>query len=70
MSSIPDRACAKAARLISARQDRPLALGERLSLRLHLALCDGCTNYARQVALLREAMGRWSRYAGDDSGKP
>ena len=70
MSSIPDRACAKAARLISARQDRPLTLPERASLRLHLALCDGCTQYAKQVRFLREAMGRWSNYSGDDPGKP
>ena len=70
MPSIPDRACARAARLISARLDRPLTFAERAVLRLHLALCDGCTNYAEQVRLLREAMGRWARYAGDDAGKP
>ena len=70
MSPIPDRACAKAARLLSARQDRPLTLGETASLRLHLALCDGCTNYEKQVRFLRQAMGRWANYAGEDSGAP
>ncbi len=65
MSPIPDRACAKAARLLSAREDRPLTLGEKASLRLHLALCDGCTHYAQQVRLMREAMRRWANYAED-----
>ena len=70
MPSIPDRACAKAARLLSAREDRALTLGERVALRFHLALCDGCTNYAEQVRLMRSAMKRWANYTGDDPGKP
>jgi Putative zinc-finger len=71
--TLADRACAKAARMISAAQDRPLTLGERLTLRIHLALCEGCTNYERQVQFLREAMGRWARYsdaAGEEAGTP
>jgi hypothetical protein len=69
-SSIPDRACAKAARLLSAAQDGPLTLTERVALRLHLALCTGCTNYEQQLRLLRRAMGRWAHYSGEDSGTP
>jgi Putative zinc-finger len=68
--SIADRACAKAARMISAAQDRPLTLTERVALRLHVAICDGCANYEKQVQFLRRAMGRWANYTGDDSGKP
>jgi hypothetical protein len=69
MPTIPERACAKAARLISARQDRALVFAEQLSLRFHLAICEGCTNYARQVRFLRQAVGRWGSYSGED-GKP
>jgi hypothetical protein len=65
MNTATDRACAKAARLISAAQDRPLSLTERVALRLHLAICDGCTQYDRQVRFLRRAMGRWANYSDD-----
>ncbi len=60
-----DRSCRKAARLISESQDRPLDLAERAALRLHLALCDGCTNYRRQVAFMRRAIGRWTSYSDE-----
>ena len=45
--------------LLSQAQDRPLGLGERLRLRLHLALCDGCTNFRRQLVLMRAAIRRY-----------
>jgi hypothetical protein len=57
--------CKEAARLVSQGLDRKLGFGERVTLRVHLAICDGCTNFKRQVAFLREAMSR----LGDDSGK-
>jgi hypothetical protein len=50
--------CRDAARLASQRMDRPLAFGERVSLRVHLAICDGCTNFTRQIEFLRAAVAR------------
>jgi hypothetical protein len=50
--------CKEAARLVSQGLDRRLGLAERLALRLHLLVCDGCTNFARQVAFLRRALSR------------
>jgi Putative zinc-finger len=50
--------CKQASALLSQSQDRPLGLFERLGLRLHLALCDGCTNFRRQLALMRAAIRR------------
>ena len=50
--------CREAARLASQRLDRPLSFGERVSLRVHLAICDGCTNFSKQVAFLRTAIAR------------
>lgn len=38
--------------------------GERLALRVHLAICKGCTNFSRQLAFLRKAVAR----IGDSSG--
>ena len=48
--------CRETARLLSQGQDRDLAFGERLTLRVHLAICDGCRNVNRQFKFLREAV--------------
>jgi hypothetical protein len=50
--------CKEAARLVSQGLDRKLGFGERVTLRVHLAICDGCTNFKDQVAFLRKAMSR------------
>ena len=50
--------CREASRLISQNADRPLPLARRLQLRLHLFVCDACSNFSRQVRLLREAVKR------------
>ena len=52
--------CKEASRLISQNADRPLPLARRLQLRLHLLVCDACTNFSRQVRLLRSAIKRLS----------
>ena len=57
--------CKEASRLLSQGLDRKLGFGERVMLRVHLAICDGCTNFKSQVEFLRKAMSR----LGDDSGK-
>ena len=58
--------CKQASRLLSESLDRPLGLGERLSLRLHLAVCNACTNVRRQLAFLRRALRDYPG-RGDDS---
>jgi hypothetical protein len=50
--------CKEATRLASQGLDRDLGLGERLALRIHLAICGGCANAARQMAFLRKAVAR------------
>ena len=50
--------CRDASRLISQGLDRHLGVGERLKLRLHLAICDACSNFRKQVHFLREAVKR------------
>ncbi|MFG6138225.1 MULTISPECIES: zf-HC2 domain-containing protein [Halomonas] len=59
--------CKEATRLMSLRQDRPLSFQERLSLRLHLAMCGACRECNRQFTLLHEA-GR--RFGPEDSDEP
>jgi hypothetical protein len=51
--------CQHASRLLSQREDQRLPFAQRLRLRIHLAVCDACTNVARQFATLRLAMQRW-----------
>ena len=50
--------CREAAQLISRGMDEHLPWWQRASLRVHLLICDACTNFSRQVRLLREALSR------------
>ena len=50
--------CREAAQLISRGMDERLPWWQRASLRFHLAICDACTNFSRQVGLLRAAVRR------------
>jgi hypothetical protein len=48
--------CKEVSHLVSQGLDRELGLGERLRLRAHLAICNGCTNFKRQLEFLRRAV--------------
>ncbi len=50
--------CKEATRLASQGLDRKLGFLDRVALRLHLAICKGCTNAARQMEFLRRAIAR------------
>lgn len=43
-----------------------LPLTERLALRLHLAMCAGCTGFERQVLTMRNVMKQWRNYEAPD----
>lgn len=58
--------CREVTQLLSEAQDRELSLGERLRLRLHLAMCRGCANFRQQMAFLRDAC---RQFAGEPVGK-
>ena len=49
--------CKEASRLLSQSRERRLLLGQRLSLRLHLLLCDACRQFAQQLKVLRRVAG-------------
>ncbi len=51
--------CKQASHMLSQREDAPLPGWKRLLLRLHLAACDGCRRFSRQLDVLREAMARY-----------
>jgi putative zinc finger protein len=50
--------CKEATRLVSQGLERRPGFAARVALRLHLLVCDGCANFSRQMAFLREAMAR------------
>lgn len=50
--------CKQVSRIVSQGLDRELGFTERVRLRVHLAICGGCTNFSKQMAFLREAMAR------------
>jgi predicted anti-sigma-YlaC factor YlaD len=58
--------CKQVTRLVSQGLDRDLGFAERVKLRVHLAICNGCTNFSRQVAFLRQVTAKLA----DQSSKP
>jgi hypothetical protein len=36
--------------------DRRLSIAERITLRLHVGICDACTRFTSQVQFLRRAL--------------
>ena len=57
--------CEETTRLLSQGEDRKLAFGERVALRVHLAICKGCRNVNGQFRFLRVAVKELAR-DGDD----
>lgn len=47
--------CRDAHKLVVHAQDSRLPLGQRLAVRYHLLICQGCRNFRRQMAFLRAA---------------
>lgn len=52
------RTCKDVHRLVAESLDRELPLTDRLGVRLHLLACNACTNFRKQMLLLRAAMRR------------
>lgn len=62
------RTCKEVAALLVAREDRDLPVAEQIALRLHLAACDACPRFERQLQLMRNAFARWR--ANDEESGP
>ncbi len=50
--------CKEASRLMSQSMEGDLPLAQQVLLRLHLAVCDACSHFNRNLKLLREAIRR------------
>lgn len=51
--------CKETSRLLSRGQDEPLTAWQRTRMRWHLAVCNMCASFDRQMRLLAEAMRRY-----------
>ena len=60
------RTCREVHRLVAESMDRETGFAERVTLRLHLAICDNCRRFTRQMHFLRDAL---KRYPGADAGR-
>jgi hypothetical protein len=50
--------CKEVSRLVSQGMDRRLPFGRRVSLRVHFAICAGCTNFSKQMRFLRQSLSK------------
>jgi len=56
--------CKDATHLMSEAQERTLSMGEKLQLKLHLTLCEGCARFSAQLAFLRRACSGYLKRKG------
>ncbi len=56
------RSCKEVTALVIAREDRELPWLERAALRMHMAMCQACPRFERQVLTMRNAMKQWRGY--------
>ena len=60
------RSCKEVTALVIAREDRDLPWMERAALRVHMAMCQACPRFERQVLTMRNAMKQWRGYTDED----
>ncbi len=59
--------CKQAAALLVAREDRTIALGDKVGLRLHLLACKACPNFEKQLLAMRKGLSQWRNYSHDSA---
>lgn len=60
--------CKHASQLASQSMEARLPWRQRIALRFHLMLCDACTNFVRQLHMLRAAMAQRRHSAENEPG--
>jgi hypothetical protein len=64
MMKIPLRVtCKQAASLLVAREDREIALSDKVALRLHIYACKACPNFEQQLLIMRKSLKLWRNYS-------
>lgn len=67
MAGLRLRHCHKASLLLVRAEHDRLALGERLSLALHVRLCGNCRRFGQQMRFFTDAMARWPEAEQDST---
>lgn len=62
--------CREATRKMSEELERPLTLGEQVSLKVHVVMCRPCRNFRQQAAFLRESMRAYADIRENDERDP
>ncbi len=60
--------CKQATLLMSQGMDRKLGVLQRMRLRLHLMMCQGCLNFNTQIKFLHESCQRVTRLDQENHG--
>ena len=47
--------CKQNSELLSQALDRTMTFREKLAMRLHLMMCQGCRNFEKQMSFIRKA---------------
>ena len=61
------RTCSEVTSMLVAREDRPPDWGDRVALRIHLAICNTCPDIERQILTLRQSLQNWRQSADDEN---
>jgi hypothetical protein len=61
-----NRTCRDVAALLVAKEDRTLPITDRLALRIHMAICEACPRFERQLLIMRNSMQMWRGYTTTD----
>lgn len=61
--------CKEVTRLYSESQERTLSLPERLSLKMHVMMCDGCRNFGKQMPILRQMVRAYVKGADERANR-
>ena len=64
------RTCREVAAILVAREDRNLGLADRMALRIHMAMCDACPRFERQMLTMRNGLRQWRNYADTRRFRP
>lgn len=53
------RNCREISELLSMAQDKKLGFFDGIGMRMHLAMCGGCSNFAKRLEILKRAMRKY-----------
>lgn len=62
--------CTQVTRLYSDGLERPLTFGEKLSVKMHILMCDGCRNFGKQMTSIRHIAKEYAKKPDEPEQQP